>query len=573
VLGLKILHLHVGCVILSLIIGMSASCADRPVHANRTPAGDYLDSPVFYELYFEEYADTSNLSLLPSNKLHIKPFRVKDVENFSWHNPRIANYSWWLQVESLRFLLPLIKSTDPAHRSLARSWLEDWCSTHREYASPNRAAWDRMTAAIRAMVLVYYLKKEEMYSQGSKEVIELLLREIDLHQKILSKKEGFSFNSNHGLMETMGLLETTRVYPEPRALEIGLCRLESIATSSVSKKGIHMEHSCGYHFYFMNWLLDYYRYMKSHWSIEDWDSAPVDVVAEQMKLAAYYMQDHDGNIPPIGDTDPGRVADVISYDDPGEPAKFCFDGEAGFAIYKDDSKSKTKRYMVFNIQNTEPEMPYHFHNDALAVYFNYDGEALLGDQGRYDYSTGGRRTYFVSHRAHNTIFPLARLDLSRAGGDRKLVTLPWWNREGNTLFAGAKLSYPGISAKRGIAIPDAGWPFVISDTLSGSAPAVLLWNIGFDVTRITINKGEESGAAQHEWILHTKKNRKFSLSIDVSEQTTLKKHTVELLKGSSKPFLGWYAPEYRKSLPSSVIKLTLYPDGKVYVTTRIRNIE
>ncbi|MCK5640968.1 MAG: hypothetical protein KAJ19_09235, partial [Gammaproteobacteria bacterium] len=108
---------------------------------------------------------------------------------------------------------------------------------------------------------------------------------------------------------------------------------------------------------------------------------------------------------------------------------------------------------------------------------------------------------------------------------------------------------------------------------SGSAPTVLLWNIGSDVTRISMNKVKESGAAQYEWILHTKKNQKFSLSIDVSEHINHKKHSVELLKGSSKPFLGWYAPYYRKCVPSSVIKITLYPAGKVYVTTRIRNIE
>lgn len=561
-----------GSVICLFILCVFASSAVPVSAAARKPSGNYHDSPVFYELFCEEYSDTINLTLLPKQKLYIAPFGIKDVDHSSWYDPQTTDLSWWMQVESLKFLLPLIKSQDPVHRSLARSWLEGWFGTHYEVAAPNRAAWDRMTAAVRAMVFVFYLKEEEMSSQGSSEVIEILLREIELHQKFLCRKEEFSFNSNHGLIEAMGLLETTRVYPDSLAEEIGRSRLESIVTRSVSQKGIHMEHSCGYHFYFMNWLLDYILYMNSQERMRKLGCEALEIIGEKMKRAAYYMQDHDGNIPPIGDTDPHKVADVLSYDTAGEPAKFCFDGEAGYAIYKDDAASPARRYVIFNIQNVEPAMPYHYHNDALAVYLSSDGETILGDQGRYEYGVSGRRKYFISPSAHNTILPLSRLALKAEGGKRKLVNSAWWNEAESELSFGAQLAYPKCSARRCITIPESEWPVIISDTLSGTVPMVLLWNIGSDVTHIVSHEVGQEDGMNHEWILHTKKNNEFLLSVIVAEQGAHKKHSAELLKGSSKPFIGWCAPAYKKCVPSSVIMITLHPAGSIFVTTRIQNI-
>jgi hypothetical protein len=535
--------------------------------------GDYRDSPVFFEMFYNEYADTSNLTLLPRKKLHISPFGVKDVDDFSWYDAQTIDYSWWVQVETLKFLLPLIKSSDLAHRRIARSWLEGWSHAHNDGPAPNRAAWHLMTVAERSMVLVYYLKDESARSSKNPEIIDLLSREIKRHQQYLSAKERFSFNSNHGLMEAIGLLETTRVFVDDLAVILGRNRLESIAVGSVSKKGIELEHSCGYHFCFMKWLLEYILYANSQKQIQKYDTQRIEAVGEMMIQAAYYMQDHDGNIPPIGDTDPKNVRDVLSYDGLGIPEEVCFDGEAGFAVFKDNPGARIRRYVVFNIQNVNPSMPYHYHNDALAVYFNCDGETLLGDQGRYQYGESGRRIYFVSHLAHNTVFPLKRLSLSKTGGGRFLTDSPWWNREGDKLYMGARLSYPRNSIKRCVTIPRDGWPFIVSDTLAGRASMVLLWNIGSDVTHIEACEAGESDIARHEWILHTKKNRNYSLSIDVVEGITRAKHSAELLTGSTKPFLGWYAPYYKKCVPSPVIKIELHPAGEIYVTTRIQTVE
>jgi hypothetical protein len=419
------------------------------------------------------------------------------------------------------------------------------------------------------MVLVYYLKEEEKRSKGSSEVIELLMREIEAHQRMLCREGEFSFNSNHGLLEAMGLLETTRVYPDSVALETGLARLEMIASRSVSGKGIEMEHSCGYHFYFMKWLLHFVTYMTSQKCFPYHDCTSLENICGKMKRAAFYMQDHDGNIPPIGDTDPIKADDIVVCDVPVDMDQFCFDAESGFAVYKDASRSPFKRYVVFNIQKAKPSMPYHYHNDALAVYFNYDGETILGDQGRYEYGMSGRRFFFTSPAAHNTMFPLSQLKIKGGGGEFKIAKSPWWNEREDLVSIGAKIVFPKCRVERRVEVPRSGWPFLVADTLSGSVPMVLLWNIGQDVTHIIA----DGAGSIHRWKLHTRKNHKFLLSVEVSEPYAQSRHSVELLKGSSKPFLGWYAPAYRKCVPSSVVKIILYLNGRTFVTTRIEKID
>jgi len=52
----------------------------------------------------------------------------------------------------------------------------------------------------------------------------------------------------------------------------------------------------------MNWLLDYVFYRKTQKAIVNFDPELLELVGEKMKRAARYMQDHEGNIPPIGDT-------------------------------------------------------------------------------------------------------------------------------------------------------------------------------------------------------------------------------------------------------------------------------
>ncbi|MFH1754925.1 MAG: hypothetical protein ABIA59_04405 [Candidatus Latescibacterota bacterium] len=176
--------------------------------------GDYRESLVFFELFYNDYADSSNVILMPNHQLHISPFGTQSIADFTWQNDRITNYSLWLRLENLEYLLPLIGSADAVLETTARLWFESWCRAHRGYAQPNRAAWDPMTAATRAMVLVYYLKVEEARTGGRRDVIDLLLSEIKSHQQFLSAKERFSFNSNHGLREAIGLLETTRAYAD-----------------------------------------------------------------------------------------------------------------------------------------------------------------------------------------------------------------------------------------------------------------------------------------------------------------------------------------------------------------------
>ncbi len=533
----------------------------------------YRTLPVFFEIFKEDYYDSSNLVLLPQQKLHIAPFGIKDVKGFTWLDARTSDYSWWLQMETLKYLLPLIESSDPIHNQIAKSWFKSWCAAHPGYEKPNRAAWDRMTAAIRAMVLVCYLKHEESRRTRDDLVIGMLRREIELHQRFLGRKSNFDANSNHGMWEALGLIETTRVLPDTHCTNLGLGRLLSLVKRSVSEKGIHKEHSPAYHFFFLQWLSEYTSYLES---LDKFPSAKLETlkcICDRMKKASYYMHDHEGNMPTIGDTDAKRVKERFAWIDTEDPTGFCFDAEAGYAVFKDRPQSGQRRYIVFNIQNEQPELPYHFHLDALAVYFNCEGETILGDQGRYDYRIGGPRMFFVSPAAHNTIFPLSIIDIGKKGIRSVLAKSPWWKQENEMVLAGAWLSYSKNRVRRCLSISLAGSSFVVSDTLSGSLPLVLLWNIGIDVTDVVQSDPGNNGGLHYEWTLNTRRHHKFLLSIDVAGNFARERHAVEVLKGSHNPFLGWFAPSYHERIPTTVIKVQLNPSNEIYLVTSVEKIE
>ncbi|MFH1754926.1 MAG: heparinase II/III family protein [Candidatus Latescibacterota bacterium] len=210
---------------------------------------------------------------------------------------------------------------------------------------------------------------------------------------------------------------------------------------------------------------------------------------------------------------------------------------------------------------------------ALAVYFNCDGETILGDQGRYSYSESGRRSYFVSCLAHNTGFPSTRLDRGKIAAKRQLAASPAWQRHKGEYQVSARIAFPQNSMGRGISIPQGESGFTVSDTLRGIQPMVLLWNIGPDVKHITTREAAGDEGMRYEWVLYAQLNRQYLLSIVVHPRIIGGNHSVELLRGSSSPFLGWYAPRYLQCVPSTVIKLSVDCKDEDTVTMRIHRLD
>ncbi len=570
-----------------------------PAALSKEIPGYYRDSPVFFEMFYEDYADSANLDLLPNNKLHLGEFGTKDLGGFTWEAKRVRNLSWWVNAEKMLYLLPLIASSDENHNKVAEEWFMKWARHHKMFRWPNRAAWNAMAAAIRSMVLVYFLKTEEIRDPQQTVLFRLLKEKLLNHQTFLSKGRNFDANSNHGMWEAIALLELTRVFPNARYKELALTRLLSLVERSVSAKGIHKEHAFAYHFGCLNVLAQCTDYLKSVSDLS-WDGlAQLSDIEKRMLKACYFMQDHHGNVPTIGDSDEKRVTEQFRMQEGGNEENMCFDKEAGFAIFKDGDESNSRRYVVFNIQNEEPQFPFHFHNDVLAVYFNYDGEVILGDQGRYSYLPSLERRYFLSPAAHNMIVPPGQLSpvYKRAAGripvELLLAEKPRFEISPEGIIFGGDITYPYLSSDtartgsgetavkapgkahimRRITIPREEPVLIVKDLIHGGCPVVLLWNLGHDIDSIEPPVPESSADGQsHEWFLVTKKNRKFLLSIEVGGSIDQTEWSLEIIKGATKPMLGWYSPGYQKKIAIPVIKLSLDAPHGIYVMTRLKKI-
>jgi hypothetical protein len=582
-----------GLLFTAFIIGPLApvACADESLF------GDYLNSPVFFEMFWEEYNDTTNFDLLPDGKIYLYPLGLRDLSNFSWVDSMVTkgnrDYSWFLRLGNMRYLVPFIKSSDPQHRSFLREWFEDWYKNHKNLHSPNKAAWDLMTTAVRSMVLTYYLKQLTLESSldAPKErsdedqlLITHLLETLLDHQQHLAVPENFDERSNHGMWEAIGLFESTRIFPGEEIMELALARLMLIVDKSVSKQGLHMEHSTAYHYYFLDWLEKYVIYLKSLENFSWDDLQGLERRLQAMKDAAYFLQDHDGNMPAIGDTDKGRVPDRFLLETTTDEDGLCFDKNAGYAIYKDHTEFDLRRYLIFNIQNQNPDLPYHYHNDALAVYYNCMGEVILGDQGRFEYGHSPERTYFQSCFAHNTAVPARKIKKTNSDfGDsfykrHRYVKKPVWEDKGNTISLSAEISNRLAGINRRVLIPKNEPNFMVEDFVTGSVPIAILWNIGYDVE--SIDRIEHSAKINgvddyFEWILVTANKKRYSMSISVNGQQNNEGASVDIYKGCEDPMLGWYAPSYLVKVPTTLIIVQVTPSHRnsFTVVTRLAEIE
>ena len=538
-----------------------------PVITSAEPPPSYLDKPVFFELVSHEHADPANLELLPSGSVRLAPIGTEAVADFDWVEHTRTDKSWWQRMEGWTYMLPFLDAEDSAAYDFTRQWFMSWYAAHKDDFEPNTGADDAMSVGLRALVFVRLLKIAEQQDPPDEALAKKIRATLATHQAFLRDPEHFSDNSNHGMWESLGLFETTRVLPDDATTQLALDRLLQIADLSVSDMGAHREHAAAYHFYFLEWLAQYVAYFESLAPYKPPIVASLASDESKMRSAAYFLYDHELELPQIGDTDAGVIVDEAFRSD-GAGNEVFFDVQAGYAIFKEDEESVGKRYVVFSNQNDEfpPPLPYHIHNDALAVYFNAGGEVILGDQGRHSYSRNRIRVYVMSVAAHNTIFPLSEIVPTKPGINR--VNKTWVEESSKKVVFGATMASGNI--ERVVEIPAGGAGIRVKDKISASDTQVMLWNIGPDVATIDEGESKSSGDKRtYRWTLTTNKGQIFELRIEVKGQSFSAAKEVRTVKGHPDPYLGWYSAGFEQWEPSTVIVLEFKPIQQMQVMTSV----
>ncbi|UCG52023.1 MAG: heparinase II/III family protein [Candidatus Latescibacterota bacterium] len=525
---------------------------------------DLTKSPSFFELFHKNYSDDLNLRIMHEGRVRIWPLGTVMIDGFDWRRHSRTDRSFWQRMEDFRYLLSLMASTEERDKQFVRRWVIGWLDVHESDEEPNKGATNGMTVGIRCMIFVWYLKQLQNRGNKNDSLVERLRESIGWHQEYLT--DYYYPTSNHAMWESMGLFETTRVHADSALTRLALDRLLEIVSLSVSEQGLHKEHSTAYHFYFLRWLSDYVGYLKSL-DMSYWAGLPILVNHEKnMHKASYFCYDHDRRLPQIGDTDDLRLDDVYTFRRRRTRSAAIFDEDAGLAVFKDPPHSRYKRYIVYCIQKENPKLRFHYHDDAQAVYYSYDGEIILSDQGRYSYSIDRARRYFRSAVAHNIVFPATTV-----GGVRlcSYAKNTWCREDRQKVRFGSTMRDSSVT--RVVDVPKGRGVFDVLDTIHGNEEYLAFWHIGPDVESIAeIDHGsvESGGWRRYAWRLTTRKRREFLLAIEVFGEGGSRDKPL-IIKGLPNPMLGWYSSGYNVSLPATVIAMMINVAGRSQLRTSV----
>jgi len=527
--------------------------------------------PAFVDAHGSVYAGGFDLDAVRKGEFQHPYYRSVNITDFDWVTSPVRKLSWWIRVEELRFLIPLIASEHAEDHALARTYFDGWREAHIIGARPNRGAWgEPMTVARRGMVIVYWFLRESASATPDTTLLALLAGEIDTHAVFLRTR--FDSDSNHGLEEAIGFHELTRVTGNISDRTLALDRLVHISEASVSAGGLQREHSPGYHFLMLQSLDRYSSYLGGLDTTPPGTTDRLDVVRGRLRTGGYYLYDHGGRVLQLGDTDSLVAGADVSVDGDALPA-VLYDPDGGLAVYK--GRGKDRRYVAVSITSERPPMRRHHHNDVLAMFFSHDGETLLGGSGSYEYAVSQYRRFFIGPAAHSRVYHESESMQPRS---LDIGSVPWSReREGGAAF-GIQVTDRRCTFLRGVVVAAHGEGIVVVDTLRGLRPGthgvkdpdphIIAWQIGPDVRSARTSRNGDDGG--RDVYLVTARGREYRLRVAVVGSD---RWTARVVRGSTRPMQGWYSPRPRVKRPRSVAIITVPHEGRdVIVTTGIEPV-
>ncbi|MCP3144255.1 heparinase II/III family protein [Pyxidicoccus xibeiensis] len=426
-------------------------------------------------------------------------------------------------------------------------------------------AWDKHTAAFRAMVLVNtYVKL--LSDRSLKEPLAGRLRlRIQELGAFLRDPENFEEDYNHGLAQAGALLLIAENFPgfdaSPEWRATAVARLDLLLDKVLDADGVEVEQSPFYHFYFLTGFWQLYHWAQMHGVAL---SANAEPRIRQMLRYATHIVLPDGDIPMIGSSvernirrsqdtplfqqmaaiDP-RFAYVLSAGAAGTPpleTRVLFPSSGQAVLRSSFGAAKNFKMQTHVIFDVGPYRTLHSHLDALAVHLYSAGRTLLPDSGHYtnEPETEGY-DYFRGTRAHNTVVVDGgdqREGTAKAGLSTGGVAGGWAYQSGSHTL------YDGVLHKRAVALLRQDLVLVLDD-LSSETPHAYdqTWNL-FPEADLQVDK------------LRAK-------ALDpVSGKTLLTVHQllsassmlVSVRKGHTVPLEGWHSARFEQKVPGFTLR-------------------
>jgi hypothetical protein len=293
-----------------------------------------------------------------------------------------------------------------AYLAQASDIIVAWAGYERTRWLPRGFLWNDHALAGRVAVLARFWSLYRQRPDFQPEVARTVLALAARSGAMLAKGSGFTFATNHGVMQNLALLHLAAAFPSlPGAASYrraGFERLRAQMRFYVDDEGVVLEHSAGYHGYGMELLGKAFRYLALNQL-----TAPLEWIAKYDKSKQFMatIRRPDGSLPMFGNTDgsPGPAMLATEVDAHGAasplapqadwpaPAAHTLYPLAGYSVWWDKPGAEAGRPQVQSVMAWS-HFPGHGHKlaDEMSLLLWADRQTWLTSVGYWPYGVWGR---------------------------------------------------------------------------------------------------------------------------------------------------------------------------------------
>jgi len=319
--------------------------------------------------------------------------------------------SWQLAYSG--FLVPSIflRAFDATGRdeflAAARDFILGWWAFEKDALLPEGFLWNDHAIASRAIVLSEFWYRYRYHRLFNAPDAQAVIALAENTARLLSRKSLYTYRTNHGFMQNIGLAKIALSFPGTRKMDeykvLSFERMREQIKYFFGSEGVVLEHSVGYHVFGLVLLDDMITLMEAAGR-----SAPASVIAIRAKALAFLRQilRPDGSLPRVGDTRPGDALDMVPKRAAAWANEAAVDGEirrgatvifekAKYAIHHmwvADRGEATRSATVGNLTVFWGYVPYmgHKHADDISLHLWVNGTNWWTAVGYWPYTRNDR---------------------------------------------------------------------------------------------------------------------------------------------------------------------------------------
>jgi hypothetical protein len=283
---------------------------------------------------------------------------------------------------------------DDRYLRAAGKEIEAFAAIDRWTLVPRGLLWNDHALAAQVGLLADYWWRVRQRSDLAPEHARMVLSLVNRVTARLAKPELFTYRTNHGVMQNIALLQSSRAFPyldpDRERARVACGRLTEQLRYYVSPEGPVLEHSAHYHFYGL-YLLESFMQL----ALAEPCGLPAALAQRIARARAFaeLLRRPDGSLPVFGNTDhhdsSGDTSDESSWGPP-RPTSRLF-AASGYAVWWDGLQGGPAGDALAQTVTTWSRFPSnaHKHADDMSVGVWAGGRTWLAGTGYWPYGVRG----------------------------------------------------------------------------------------------------------------------------------------------------------------------------------------